>query len=355
MNNKKRTTRELEGLSDFHSHGGRRARGKVNNSSTSTSNNESDANQYEYDSSDGDDSDSNGDDSDSEGDEDYISDDDSLGFGLFADTDPTVEESNMDRRSTVEEPAVEKCNVVIPYDKLVQVLGEALCCRRCAQEGKITMTKLAFNKKTIGLATDITVLCTVCSNTVAISHDRVTSECESNNASVASYVLNHCAMLYAHASGSGLTGLGHMAGILGICASFTNLRGWSTTEQLLGQSHVAAAKIAMTTNLQYEIEASKKAGEVADHTGRMAIACSMDGAWQKMGSGRAYDSTSGHNLGLGGYTKRILSYVVLCKKCAKCEAGAREGNGPKQHVCSINYTGKRKASSRSSTRAANIP
>ena len=97
------------------------------------------------------------------------------------------------------------------------------------------------------------------------------------NPSVASYVLNHIPILYAHVlSGYGLTRLGHITGTLGMCVSFTNLRGWSKTEQLLGQVlHIAAAKIIMAINILAEIEASKKAGEVADNMGQVAIACSM--------------------------------------------------------------------------------
>jgi len=44
----------------------------------------------------------------------------------------------------------------------------------------------------------------------------------------------------------------------------------------------------------------------------------MDGAWQKVGSGKTYNSLSGHNMLVCCETNLILEFVVYSKAYAVC-------------------------------------
>ena len=116
-------------------------------------------------------------------------------------------------------------------------------------------------------------------------------------------------MLYAHVSSSGLTGLDHMGwNHWYLCIFTSNIEVWGRTKQLIGEeAHTATVLLSITgaTSLPDEIQASKKAGKIPDEKGRVPIACSMDGGWQQAGSRWAYDSPSGHNIGLGSGLKKF--------------------------------------------------
>lgn len=69
------------------------------------------------------------------------------------------------------------------------------------------------------------------------------------------------------------------------------------------------------------------------------IAGSFDMGWPTKGSGRSYDSLSGTAGIIGFNSKKILSQVVLNRKCRKCDIGI-----PKNaHKCYLNFVGSAKA------------
>ena len=65
--------------------------------------------------------------------------------------------------------------------------------------------------------------------------------------------------------------------------------------------------------------------------------------WQRKGSGRTYNSNSGHNCAIGCRTQKICDYVVMAKLCSICEAAKRMFNPPREHDCVANYQGSSKA------------
>ncbi|XP_011883708.1 PREDICTED: uncharacterized protein LOC105570866, partial [Vollenhovia emeryi] len=61
--------------------------------------------------------------------------------------------------------------------------------------------------------------------------------------------------------------------------------------------------------------------------------------WTTRGTGRTYDSLSGTAALIGHYTKKVISYVTLNRKCKKCDLG----RSPSDHDCRLNFEGSAKA------------
>ena len=67
-----------------------------------------------------------------------------------------------------------------------------------------------------------------------------------------------------------------------------------------------------------------------------------DMGWQKRGSGRQYNSLSGHAFMIGGYTGKIISGVVVGKICGKCKSAEKQGVEADPHECPGQYEGSSK-------------
>lgn len=61
--------------------------------------------------------------------------------------------------------------------------------------------------------------------------------------------------------------------------------------------------------------------------------------WFTIGSGRSYDSLSGTATIMGILSKQVLSYIVLNRKCRKCDIGQSTDT----HDCRLNFVGTAKA------------
>ena len=68
------------------------------------------------------------------------------------------------------------------------------------------------------------------------------------------------------------------------------------------------------------------------------IVASFDAGWQKRGSGRSYNSMSGHAALIGCETGKIVSYTSRSRNCAQCDS-----NSEKPHDCRLNWQGSAKA------------
>ncbi|XP_061175979.1 uncharacterized protein LOC133184928 [Saccostrea echinata] len=73
------------------------------------------------------------------------------------------------------------------------------------------------------------------------------------------------------------------------------------------------------------------------------ITVSFDGAWQKRGTGRGYNSLTGHASLVGEKTKKIVSFSSKSKKCRICSAASGKGVPPRKHNCRRNWHGSAKA------------
>lgn len=65
----------------------------------------------------------------------------------------------------------------------------------------------------------------------------------------------------------------------------------------------------------------------------MILTASFDGAWQKRGTGHAYNSLTGHASLIGVKTKKCIGYSVKSKRCRICSSAQKKNCVPKNmHV-----------------------
>ena len=81
----------------------------------------------------------------------------------------------------------------------------------------------------------------------------------------------------------------------------------------------------------------RDAGEMPRGDGRVGLNVATYMAWQQRGSASSYNSTSGHNIGVGGYTNKILLYAVLFKRCRLCETAMICCKPVGSHDCPKNH------------------
>ncbi|CAC5412427.1 unnamed protein product [Mytilus coruscus] len=73
------------------------------------------------------------------------------------------------------------------------------------------------------------------------------------------------------------------------------------------------------------------------------VTVSVDAAWQRRGSGRSYDSLTGHCSMIGLKTGKVINYKWRSKACRICQRAEISGNIPRVHKCNKNFTGSAKA------------
>ena len=78
---------------------------------------------------------------------------------------------------------------------------------------------------------------------------------------------------------------------------------------------------------------------------KIGITAGMDGAWQRRGSGHAYNSLTGYNYMLGGMTSLICGLQVFSKKCRVCAVARKNNTPPKEHRCPLNFDEDKSAKS----------
>ncbi|KAK3099978.1 hypothetical protein FSP39_012810 [Pinctada imbricata] len=108
-------------------------------------------------------------------------------------------------------------------------------------------------------------------------------------------------------------------------------------EKEIGDALEDVAQCSAEKSFNEEIELTKSASNDD------GLTVSVDAGWQKRGSGRSYDSLSGHCSMIGANTGKVLSYSVRSKYCKVCDIASTKGVKPKQHDCRMNWTGSSKA------------
>ena len=68
------------------------------------------------------------------------------------------------------------------------------------------------------------------------------------------------------------------------------------------------------------------------------LVASFDAGWQSRGSGRSYNSKSGHAVLIGGKSGKIISYGSRIRNCKQCSV-----NPKKKHDCRKNWDGSAKS------------
>lgn len=80
-----------------------------------------------------------------------------------------------------------------------------------------------------------------------------------------------------------------------------------------------------------------------ENSGDGRLTVSVDGAWQKRGSGRSFDSLSGHCSMIGAQTGKVVGYSVRSKFCKMCDVSSKQGQVSKSHDCRCNWDGSSKS------------
>jgi hypothetical protein len=152
------------------------------------------------------------------------------------------------------------------------------------------------------------------------------------------YSLNLRLVLAFQRMGCGQAAAGVLGGMLSIQPNAFHSH-WTTIEESIGRIQIALGQEILNENIAGEKLMSKQ-----DEYGRYLFCVSIDAAWNTRGSGRSYNSDSGHHLVVGNETGRVVAVHQMSKRCAKCEIGEKNGveNPHDDALCSRNYDGSSK-------------
>ena len=70
---------------------------------------------------------------------------------------------------------------------------------------------------------------------------------------------------------------------------------------------------------------------------------SHDAGWQRRGSGRSYNSLSGHGSLIGRKSGKVIDFETRIKKCRICEHAHKFGRNPEKHDCRKNWNSNAKS------------
>ena len=76
---------------------------------------------------------------------------------------------------------------------------------------------------------------------------------------------------------------------------------------------------------------------------KVKLTVTYDMGWQKISSGRRYESSSGHAFIIGGRSTGINVMVPYYKSCQNCDAAEKRGEEAEEHECSKNFEGSSKS------------
>ncbi|XP_069102468.1 uncharacterized protein [Argopecten irradians] len=116
-------------------------------------------------------------------------------------------------------------------------------------------------------------------------------------------------------------------------------------------SHAMLDRRQRETGSALEVLAKESAEEwreqekrlTSEITGEDSIEVSVDAGWQKRGSGRSYDSLSGHCSMIGKYTGKITDYQIRSKTCRVCSNATSKNLSIPDHDYRQNWDGSAKA------------
>ena len=70
-----------------------------------------------------------------------------------------------------------------------------------------------------------------------------------------------------------------------------------------------------------------------NNNNKVKLTVTYDMGWQKISSGRRYDSSSGHAFIIGARSKGIIRMVLYSKACQNCDAAEKRGEEAEEHEC----------------------
>ena len=294
-----------------------------------------------------------------------------------ASLDASPEKENIRQPFTAMQPV----NILVSLEMMTMLFEQTFRCPCCGKHKANPRPSLQVDSVQFGLASEIYVSCKRCSFVAALTplkqektrpgaKESSPQKRESNR--FHDYSINYLGALLQQKLGMGLRGLEMIMAFLGIAPSYGSGDKWNRIFNVLGAAEQATCDEVILCNVQEEMRLTREhadkdlatwieshpnatvAEKTAQHNSllmmngdKIGITIGADGAWQKRAIGRSsYNSTTGHNFGVGGYSKKIVSLQCYSKHCRICEeASKKQLEEPRQHRCPKNFDPARSAKS----------
>jgi hypothetical protein len=111
----------------------------------------------------------------------------------------------------------------------------------------------------------------------------------------------------------GQAGMAFIGGLLSICNG-TMEDGWTQIKEEIGKAQILFGKQIINDNIRHEKDLS-----MTDEKGRSKCSIEINATWNNHGSGKSYNSDSGHHLMVGNRSKKVVLLHYMSKHCNKCE------------------------------------
>ena len=106
-------------------------------------------------------------------------------------------------------------------------------------------------------------------------------------------------------------------------------------DRVMSTTSKSGVELEAELTVEYD-KAIKQWLEKHDRRTQVGITVEYDGAWQKRGTGKNFDSKSGHVVAFGGLSGKIVGFGVYSKYCGYCVRFTDESGQVAQHFCPKN-------------------
>ena len=275
----------------------------------------------------------------------------------------TDDKENEEITANTEEEEDPSCRHIIVYlPHLYRFICHNFLCRRCHKR----VSREDLSHLLVGVAGAVNWICGSCKTEDQISplktatknsedlannyssdkmHYQRKQNFAKSNSAVSNYSLNWRFNLLLQQIGGGILEANSICSMLDLRPSVH--QSFRDIEQKIGMVQIDYGKKIIHANMLEEMEASPnvdvskflEADATADaQKQRRSLSIQLDTGWSNRGSGRSYNSDSGHSVMFGNKTKKVVSCFPMSKRCAKCEKNIPH----EQDFCSKNYDGSSK-------------
>lgn len=145
------------------------------------------------------------------------------------------------------------------------------------------------------------------------------------------------------------------AGMVHVGMGETDVNEWLSVLNVppLARSTVKAREREMGPNFEaiaedscqkaLHLEQAMSSENTRDRSGPVQLTASYDMGWTRRGSGRTYNSMSGHGSLIGQHSGKVIAYGSRITTCRYCEVAEREHREANPHHCRRNWNGSSKA------------
>ena len=204
---------------------------------------------------------------------------------------------------------------IIDLGLLTKHVVSKLPCDSCHKRGVLMLA--ARHEVQRGLASDLGIWCSSCR---AVTGELPTSHAlpgGSPRDRAKPMQIKARAALGAANAGMGHSSINRFVACLGLPT--IPLRCYSTVDKLVRKACITVGDASEQRALLEEQRLSFEAGAVVDDRGRVPIAISYDGRWQKPGA--AKNSMEGFGAAIGGRSQKVVASTWRSKDCARCKLG----------------------------------